>query len=180
MTALGHDGYWGPFTLVATVAAIGLMVGSGLVLTRLQRLASRTPSSISMPSSPAAYRRELWSIWPRLFVAIAVLFAFQENIETFLARGDLPGIDVLLNGGLPVALPVLALVSLALAGVGALVRWRIATLQARIRAAMHDARPRSIDARPAREWAAVDAAAPHRWILDRRDAGRAPPQALHA
>jgi hypothetical protein len=180
MTALGHDAYWLPVTGLGLLAAIGLALASVLAIGRLQRRLHGIRSRRPIRSISVAYRRELGSLYPPLFLAVVALFTLQENIETILARGDLPGVDVLLGGPLPLAIPVLGLVSLAVAAVGALVRWRIATLQARLRGALHAARPEVGDARPAREWAEIGAAAPHRWILDRRDAGRAPPLVLPA
>ena len=89
--------------------------------------------------------------------------------------GQVPGIDVLLGAGMPIGLAVLGVVTLALAAVGALVRWRIAVLSERLREAANAARTLPTSDGPAREWAHIDALAPHRWIADRRDAGRAPP-----
>jgi hypothetical protein len=180
MTALGHDAYWLPITGLGALAAIGLAVAAALAIGRLQRRLRRIASSKLIRTSSIAYRRELRSLYPALFLAVVALFTLPENLETVLARGDLPGVDVLLGGPLPVAIPVLGLVSLGLAAIGALVRWRIATLQARLRGALHAARQAMADAQPAPEWAEVGAVAPHRWILGRRDAGRAPPLVLLA
>jgi hypothetical protein len=180
MSALGHDGYWLPFTAAAVTAAIGLGVGSAFVIRSLQRRLPIRGTPGSMGSSRDAYRRELRLIWPRLLLAVVVLFSVQENIEALMTRGDLPGFDVLLGGGLPLTVPVLALTTLVLAAVGALVRWRIATLRARLSTAPDPAHDRPAASRPAREWAVIDAAAPHRWIPGRCDAGRAPPLVLLA
>jgi hypothetical protein len=181
MTDLGHGVYWGPFTSAAAAAAIALSVGSGFALVRLHvRLARTAPFMLQGPDpvGPSAYRQELAAIWPRLAIAVVALFVAQENVEAVLAHGVVPGIDVLFGGGLPLALPVLVLVSFAVAAVGALVRWRIGVLAARLRAKAPPARAALRASTPAREWAGIDAAAPHRWILDRRDAGRAPPVSL--
>ena len=181
MADLGHGGYWAPFALIAAAAAISLAAVSGRRLARLHRgLAGMAGSVLQSPphAAPGLYRHELAAIWPRLALVVVVLFTVQENIETFLAHGDVPGVDVLLRGDLPLAIPVLALITLALAAIGALVRWRIVVLMARLRAMALRLRTRLRESRPAREWAAIHAAAPHRWTLDRRDAGRAPPVGL--
>ena len=183
MNELGHGAYWGEFAAAAIAAAILLIAGSAFLIGRLQRqLVTRDAPTVTAmsPDARGAYLRELRSIWPRLLLVVVALFAIQENVETFFAHGDLPGVDVLFGGGVPLAVPVLALVTFALAAVGALVRWRIGVLSARLRAATLRDRAPLRAAAPAREWAAVHAAAPHRWILDRRDAGRAPPRALPA
>ena len=183
MTELGHGAYWGPFTLAAVTAGVALTVASGFALAGLHRRLARSSATVTTdPARPAhgAYLHELASIWPRLLLVVVALYAIQENIETYLVRGDLPGVDVLFGGDLPLAVPVLALVTLALAAIGALVRWRIAILSARLQERKQIARLRVPEARPAREWASIHAAAPHRWILDRRDAGRAPPRWLPA
>ncbi len=113
-------------------------------------------------------------------VVVVASFAVQENVETLVAHGDLPGIDVLIGNGLPLAVPVLALVTFVLAAIGALVRWRIAVLSARLREAKLATRHRPLPVRLPREWADIHASAPHHWMLDRRDAGRAPPRAVPA
>jgi len=180
MTELGHGAYWAPFTLMAAAAAISLAASSGLALARLHRRLAGTANAVlpnPSPAAPGIYHHELAAIWPRLAVVVVAMFAVQENIETFLARGDVPGVDVLLGGERPLAIPVLALVALALAAIGALVRWRISILTTRLRVMALRLRAQLRDSRPAREWAAIHAAAPHRWTLDRRDAGRAPPVA---
>ena len=178
MTDLGHGIYWGPFSSAAAAAAIALSVSSALVLGRLHvRLARTAPFKLAGPDPvvPGAYRQEVAALWPRLAIAVIALFVVQENVESFLTHGVVPGVDVLFGGGLPLAVPVLALVSFAVAAVGALVRWRIGVLAARLRVKDLPAREPLRSSTPAREWAGIDAAAPHRWILDRRDAGRAPP-----
>ncbi len=181
MAELDHGAYWGPFTLLAAASAISLAVGSGLALARLRRRLVRTagcvPPGPSAPA-PAGYRHEFAAIWPRLALVVVVLFALQENVETFLAHGVVPGVDVLFGGELPLAIPVLALVTLGLAAIGALVRWRISVLTARLHRAAPRAQTALSGSGPAPEWAEVHAAAPHRWTLDRRDAGRAPPADL--
>ena len=179
MTSLGHDSWWGSFTIAAILAGAGLVAGSLTAIHRLQRRLDRirgdeipTPDGVG---DSAPYRVELMRLWTPLFAAVTLLFAFQENVETFLSRGEIPGIDVLLGSGLPMPALVLGVVSLTLAAVGALVRWRIASLRSQLSSLPRGTRPRPSRSRPAREWADIHASALHRWILDRCDAGRAPP-----
>ncbi len=186
MSALGHDGWWGGFTALAIVAAAALTLVSVVRIRMLGRRIGATgsdapigPLTGDVPAA-ASYRRELMGLWPRLLVTVVVLFTLQENIETLLNHGIVPGIDVLFAGSLPLAIPVLAVATFALAAVGALVRWRIASLQVRLLAIRAALRRALRHQGPASEWAAIAAAAPHRWILDRQDAGRAPPVTLRA
>jgi hypothetical protein len=191
MTALGHDAWWLPFGLAVVVAAFGLIAGSvHTVLTLRSRLQRAKACSGRRPGAPIArsprttstkpYLAELRGLWPRLFAGVILVFAVQENIETFAARGEVPGVDVLLGSGFPVSLLVLGIVTGILAALGSLIRWRIRELREQLRLALARPHPRPRPARPAREWAAIDALAPHRWVLVRRDAGRAPPRSLFA
>jgi len=181
MSALGHDRWWDPFGITALVAAAVLLVGSVLLIRRLGGRLREVGGAMSRTGRPmlgSAYRSEFRALWPRLFLGVVLAFAIQENVESFIAQGDVPGVDVLLGSGFPVAILVLGLVTAILAGLGAVVRWRIHELRQQLGAALAAGRSRHADDRPAREWAAVGAFAPHRWMLDRRDAGRAPPQVL--
>ena len=180
MTSLGHDGYWGPFSLVAIAAATVLIVGTVLTIERLRQGLTPATGRSAPTASGASYRRELSVLWPRLFLAVVILFALQENVEAWLAMGQVPGIDVLLGAGMPLGIAVLGIVTVALAAIGALVRWRIAVLARRLSEAARAVRAYPTTDGPAREWAHIDALAPHRWIADRLDAGRAPPMLLPA
>jgi hypothetical protein len=170
MSQGGHDGYWLPasFVLTVAVAIVGVSVISAYL--RLLHQAASAEAIVSGPS----YLQELASIWLRLFPTVALLFCLQENAEHLIAEGHLAGVSPLFGVGSALVLPVLAATTFALSVIGALVRWRIAALAARIRAA----RPRfgrvPAVARPAR-WVIVAAAIANRWIIARRDAGRAPP-----
>jgi len=192
MSTLGHDGWWGPFGLTVLAAIVGLALSSTLTIRSLRSRIRRAGAGHVLPGPTALRTRARWSasgtaylaefraLWPRLFGAVVLAFAVQENLETFAARGDVPGVDVLLGSGFPVALVVLALVTAGLAALGALIRWRILELRRRLRLALRSCHPRPRAVRPAREWSAVHLFAPHRWILVRLDAGRAPPRGLFA
>lgn len=172
MTAGGHDGYWAPVSLGIGVAVAAIFLAALGVLSRLQRQAG---SSGHRPTSEPGYLHELASTWLRLFPTVGLLFLLQENVEHFLVDGHLAGLGVVLG---PDVFPVLAATTFGIAAIGSLLRWRIRVLEARIAAAR-----RHVFARPSasiqpQEWAAIAAAAPHRWTLDRLDAGRAPPRIL--
>lgn len=169
MTDGGHDGYWAPVSLGIGIAVAVIFLASIALLSRQHRQAA--PNGLE---PGPGYLNELASTWLRLFPTVALLFVIQENVEHLLVDSHLPGLGVVVG---PVVLPVLAATTFGLAALGSLLRWRLRVLEARIAAARQTyARP-SATCRP-QEWAAVAAAAPHRWTFDRRDAGRAPPRIL--
>jgi hypothetical protein len=183
MSAGGHDNYWTAFTVVITALSAGLLVRevarSARLRARLRELrggASPVPEP-STTTRAGAWQTEFRGIWPLLFALTATGFTVQENLE-HLAAGQVPhGLGSLVAGEHPLALPVLALVSAAIAALGALVRWRVQILEARVAAARAAAarprHPRSLA--PAREWPPVGALRAHAWFLVRLLAGRAPP-----
>jgi hypothetical protein len=191
MSALGHDAWWLPFGLAVIGAAAALIAASvHSILTLRRRLEHAAATGgrrfgAPMTSSPRTtatdpYLAEFRGLWPRLFAGVVLAFTVQENIETFAMHGEVPGVDVLLGSGFPVSLLVLGIVTAILAAVGSLIRWRIRELREQLRIALARPHPRLRAVRPAREWAAIDALAPHRWVVVRLDAGRAPPRALFA
>ena len=128
-----------------------------------------------MRSPVRAYGRELLRLWPPLFGTVAVAYLIQENIEHLVAQGHLAGFSPIVGAEAPLALPILGLVTLAFALVGALVRWRIAVLEARVRAARARARW-SVDAdRLHTSWTLVGAIRATFWSLARQGPVRAPP-----
>ena len=176
----GHDVYWPLFSTIAVVA--GTVLGLRAVV-RLGRLLSRDRSGgrrrvtvLPRRTVERGYRRELASLWVPLFALASIVFAVQENIEHLVGHGHLIGSAALVGPEYPLALPVIALVTLVAAAVGALVRWRIAVLEARLAGRLYSARPRGLTARRAAAgWADVAAIRAHGWFLVRLDAGRAPP-----
>jgi len=180
MSQGGHDGYWPAFTVVATAALTLLGLWSAVRIGRLV-VSSGPPSSHRDPAgargSPApAYRTELRRLWLALFALTAAAFAVQENLEHLAGHHHLIGLGALVGPEYPLALPVIGLVTVVAAALGALVRWRIAVLERRLAGRIHRPRRRGLAARrPAPGWAVVAAAVAHARILVRRDAGRAPP-----
>ncbi len=175
----GHDGYWPVFSMVAVVAAtvLGLRaavrIGRLSVVDRSTRLVTAEPGSCQR-----GYRRELIGLWPPLLALVTVAFTVQENVEHLAGHGHVIGLGALTGPEYPLALPVLALVTLAAASVGALVRWRITVLTARLAGRPPVVRRRRLGARrPSPRWTDVAAIRAHAWFLVRLDAGRAPPLA---
>jgi hypothetical protein len=182
MQSGGHDGYWPIFSVVVVVAAtmVGLRAvvrlgGSGRSTVR------HDPGNLGRDEPGRArpgYRRELAGLWLPLTLAVTVAFAVQENLEHFFGHGHLIGLGALTGPEYPLALPVLAVVSLLAAALGALVRWRIAVLEARRAGRAHVTRPRGLTARrPPPGWGDIAAIRALAWFLVRLDAGRAPPRA---
>ena len=175
MSQGGHDLYWAPVSLAIGVGVALIFLVAVALMARLELRAVGTTGD--MWDGPS-YLHELASTWLRLFPTVAVLFAIQENVEHFLVDGHLVGLWALAGAAGSVVLPVLAATTFVLASLGSLVRWRIRVLEARIASSRRATYPRPTASRRPKGWADVGAVVAHRWILDRRDAGRAPPALL--
>lgn len=177
MEALGHDAYWPAFMLVGLSAAVLLVMAGAVRLARLA-LRSRWPESHRRPgvARPPSYPRLLSKLWIQIYPITLVAFAIQENVEHLLAESRLIWLGALAGEEYPLTLPVLALVTLALAALGAAFRWHVARLTARIaRAAwLRLLRPVGSAPRPPGWWI-VSALCARRWLLVRQHAVRAPP-----
>jgi len=183
--AEGGHGYWPMFSTLALSALLLLLGRAAWRLAQLhvarvgERQETARPASIDQWSAtaPRSYRRELIGLWPPLFGVVAVAYAIQENVEHFTSHGHVPGLEPLIGTTAPFALPVLALVTLGLAAVGALLRWRIATLEAHLAQARARHPPRShAGQRPAPDWAVLGAVRATFWSLIRQGPERAPPR----
>ncbi|MEA2536849.1 MAG: hypothetical protein QOF11_1083 [Chloroflexota bacterium] len=183
MSAGGHDGYWTIFSVVVVFAVTVLGLTTVVRLGRLGAAGRRPgrragPQPLGGRRQPARpYRQDLRGLWFPLLALTATAFTVQENLEHLLGHGHLIGLSALVGPEYPLALPTIALVTLAAAALGALVRWRIAALEARVTSRPHLARPRT-DAvvRPAVRWLDVAAIVAHARFLTRPDAERAPPR----
>jgi hypothetical protein len=187
MSVGGHDGYWPVFAGVA-LACLAVLSIDGLAGLARAALALRRSGADPDRSSDARsdrgsrepggssagpdYLTEFLDLWGPLFLVVVGLFVVQENVESAIALGRLPGLAVL-TVHLSAA-PVLALVTGVLAAVGARVRWRIAQLERRARQAR---RPwqRATSRRPHPRWSLASAELAARWLLLRLDPGRSPP-----
>lgn len=179
MTAGGHDGYWGAFTTVALSGLLILLIRSAWRLIELRRSAAALASEPAPTAPGRSYRRELTVLWPPLFGVVAVAYLIQENLEHLVAQGHLPGFAPLVGTEASLALPILGAVTLAFAIIGALVRWRIALLEARALAASAARASWDVSAqRPVLRWALVGAIRATFWSLVRQGPVRAPPDAF--
>jgi hypothetical protein len=175
MAVGGHEAYWMPLGLVIAGAAAGTFLLWVRVIVRLQDGAAGTPF-VAGPT----YFGEVVSIWRRLLPSVALLFTLQENAEALLAHGRVVLLDPVIGPDAAwIVPPVLLVLTFVLAALGAIIRWRIRVLEARI------ARARQARAFPPprarvvpRRWGTIAASIAQHWILARRDAGRAPPAVL--
>jgi hypothetical protein len=194
MRQTGHDAYWPAYMLLVGVAAGLLAASAAFRIAHLRRrLAALVPLGSPGAAAPGAwarhvpisdapsYGREIVGLWTRLLAVVLVGFVLQENAE-HVSHGHLPGLGVLAGPENPLALPALVVVTLLLAALGALVRWRIAVLQVRLtRAAAYGSRAAGLRAQlPAADWWIAATAVAHHWTIARQDPGRAPPLVLPA
>ncbi len=174
LAATAHD-YWPVFAALAIIVGGLGLAAAAVALLRLHRALHGLPA-VPPPAGTPGYAGEVLRLWPRLFLAVTLVFTLQENVEHLVAGLGLPGLWVLSWPAYPLALPVLAAVTLLLAAAGAWLRWRTDVLAGRLAAARVAARRRATFALvPARRWRLVAAMIAHARMLARLDAGRAPP-----
>jgi len=132
----GHDGSWATAVVVVLAAGIGLF---GVAAWQLHRLGvvARTGAPTAGPDtlSASAFGWRLVGLWWRLCATTTFLFVIQENLEHQRIGEALPGLSVLGSGEYSDAALVIAIVTLVVAFVGALFRWRRDLLFARIASA---------------------------------------------
>ncbi len=174
----GHEAGWTIAVLVILALAVGLLLGAAFRIGRLRAEVRSLGGSTSIRRpDPATVIAGFGVLWLRLAVATAAALLVQENLERGTVGQPLPGLGVLGSSGYPDALPILLVVTFAVALVGALFAARIEALAARVAAARRRAwaRPSHARRRP------IPLA--HRLagsIHGRLSAGRAPPLALRA
>ncbi len=149
---------------VMALAAIRRLVG----LRRLASVAAADPAVLPL-AGVREFLREAGGLWAVTLPLAAALFAVNENLERLGAGLPLPGISVLWTEG-PSFAAIFALVSLAVALVAAMYRWRRDLLLARLRRRVcRWVRPASTPHRP------PEAAGPFGSSLVPTLRGRAPP-----
>jgi hypothetical protein len=132
----GHDRYWTTFVLIVLVVTGCLGVVAAAQWRRLRRLAADVQAGTVRLNGGGLDRflQLLPPLWLRVSAGTIAAYLLQENVETASIGAPLPGLGVL-GGEHAIALPVLLVVSLAVAAVRALVGWRREVLLARISAA---------------------------------------------
>ena len=121
MQEAGHERYW--TTLILTVAGITsiLTVVAVRQLRRLQRLTAGFDTPTGYERS--LFRELLGRVWRRTALGALFVYYVQENVESLTSGQSAPGLEVFLGEHVSAA-PVLLLVGLLVATVGALVVWR--------------------------------------------------------
>jgi hypothetical protein len=184
MRAGGHDAYWTLFFgSVMTGAAAVALREAWRIATLHRRIRAGVPANVRHHGLPAApdgslprYRDEARGLAVRLLPVVLTGYTVLENVEHFASHHQhLLGLAPLLGADHPLALPVLVAVTLVAAAVGALVRWRIGVLHARLAAIVRQTHGVPTAVAVPRRWSLAAAVCAHRWMSLRRDAGRAPP-----
>jgi hypothetical protein len=171
----GH-GYWGAAS--AVLLLIGLVAGAriGIRLFQLRRRASALDAQA--PAVPrTVWLRRAATNWGRLLLLVSIGFLVQENVEHVLSHGHAPGLGALAGPESPLALPVIAAITLVAALLATAVRVAERRLVEGILAALRrplGRAPRSVP-RPAPR-ILVRLSSP----IARAIAGRAPPSFLVA
>jgi hypothetical protein len=172
MSAGGHDGYWTWFTVLAVGSSI---LASALAAMELRRAGRAARGKPVRSGRPVPYRLEVRRLWRGLFPVLVVAYLLQENIESAASAGRLSGVGPVFDAH-GAAVPILALVALALATFGALVRWRLERISGRRGTPDRPiVVPRAPADRPAAGWWVVPARLSRSWILLGQAPGRAPP-----
>lgn len=171
LRATGHDGRWEMAVAFVLAASVALAVVAGARLVVLWQSACRLDRGCgpSFAEASASFAHVLLAVWARLAVATTVAFLLLENVERIAAGGTAPGLAPIVGAGGVSPLPILALVSLAVAAVGALLAWAPTALRARIAAALaaRRRRPAGWAPRPAAA-PAIRPMGPLAWNLGRR------------
>jgi hypothetical protein len=165
----GHD-YWGIASAALTATGIGAAIWASLRLLRLGRRPSGHRRSGRLSARP--YLRRVGGAWVRLFAVVAIGFVLQENVEHGLMHGHGLWAGALIGPEYPLAVPVIAVITL----LGALIAAAFVTaeriLLARTRSIARPIRaPRSLR-RPMRRIVLPGG------IASRTPTGRGPPPLL--
>ncbi|MDQ2673091.1 MAG: hypothetical protein M3Y40_00360 [Chloroflexota bacterium] len=105
----GHD-YWGTASAILTAIGMGAAIWAAIRLVRLGRRPASGAPIERLSTRP--YLRRVGGAWLRLFAVVAIGFVFQENVEHALMHGHRLGVGALLGPEYPLALPVLAAITL--------------------------------------------------------------------
>lgn len=170
----GHDGAWGTAVAVVLAAAIGLLGLGAWQVHRLGVIArDLAVRKGDLRPGPGGFARRLARLWSSLAGSTTLLFVLQENLEHRHAGQALPGLGVLGSSEYPHAAVVIAAITLAVAFVVVLFRWRHDVLVARITSA---GAPWQNARRIVRRHTPVWIEHRHASIVVHQVSGRAPPQ----
>ena len=129
MAEAGHERYWVAFVLAVAATGCVLALVAVRQLLRLRNLAAGIEGGGTQ--NTGALRQLLAGLWRRTALGALLVYLLQENLEAVTSGQPLPGLNVL-AGDQIVALPLVLLVALTIALIGALVAWRRDALLAQI------------------------------------------------
>jgi hypothetical protein len=119
----GHD-YWGATSAALMIGGLNAALWAGIRLVRLRRHTDAARDARrELEAHP--YLRRACAAWLRLFCIVAIGFVIQENLEHVLMHGHALGAGALVGPEYPLALPVLAAITL----LGALIAAAFATAE---------------------------------------------------
>lgn len=113
-----HD-YWGGVSLALAVVGLAAGLAISIRIFRLQRRASALGARRRVTAPIPGYLRRVVRAWLALFAIVAIGFLVQENLEHARGHGHLLGMGALFGPEYPLALPVIGLVTLVAAVLGA-------------------------------------------------------------
>ncbi len=170
----GSHGYWAAASAVLLIFAVLAGLAVAMRLLALHRHARMVTGAGPRTAGPQARLRLVSGLWIRLLAIVALGFLLQENVEHLGQHGHLIGLSALSGPEYPLALPVLAAITLVAAAIGAALlgieRELLATIAAMPHRAMRAAR---IAVRHPLELVVA-----RRSLLSNRAAGRAPPPGI--
>ena len=169
----GH-GYWGAVSAVLLAVALAAAAWVGIRVIRLRQRVAALGAPVS-PVPTTSWARRAAANWGRLAAIVALGFLAQENMEHLVGHGHAPGLGALAGPESPLALPVIAAITL----VAAVIATALRVTERRLVAAIIDALRRPLSRAPR----ALPRPAAHILLLHgspiaRAAAGRAPPALL--
>lgn len=168
-----HD-YWGAVSIALAVVGVGATLAVAIRILRLERRAAALGARRVTAGRPG-YLRRVASVWLALFAVVAIGFLIQENLEHARVHGHLIGISALVGPEYPLAIPVIGLITLGAAFLGAAIGGAERALLVAIAEAL-----RHLILRPPLRLgrAPLRLGSPRRSPLAGASAGRAPPRRL--
>lgn len=108
----GGHGYWGVASVALGVSGLAGVTAVGRHLWHLRRAANRVASTTALRPRGASYLSRVSRAWAWLLVLVLIGFVLQENVEHTLTHGQAPGFGALLGPEHPLAIPVIAAITL--------------------------------------------------------------------
>jgi hypothetical protein len=110
--ALRHGGheYWSVASTALTAIGIGAAIWAAVRLIRLGRRPAGRTAPARLNARP--YLRRAGRAWVRLFAVVAIGFVLQENLEHAMTHGHRLWAGALIGPEYPLALPVIAAITL--------------------------------------------------------------------